>query len=252
MTKIIAHRGARNIWAENSLLGFRETVKHDFNGIEFDLHLTDSGELVVIHDPTLERTTNGAGRVRDLTPETRQALRLKAPDATLIDEGIPSFDEALDILAPGKSDLYVELKPDETGFTDPRMVAMIVDTLRRRELESRSVLHAFDIDILRRIRDVAPEFRRLISVNRDWADKQGGLESFLHAVRDLVDVIGIHHELFESELELIDGLGLRECCSVWTINEPDLIRHWIARAPGYLVSDNPVLLRQLVEESVVA
>lgn len=252
MTKIIAHRGARNIWAENSLAGFRETVKHDFHGIEFDLHLTDSGELVVIHDPTLERTTNGAGRVRDLTPESRKALRLKAPDAKLIDEGIPSLDEALDILVPGKSDLYVELKSDETGFTDPRMIAMTADALRRRELESRSVLHAFDIDILRRIRDVAPEFRRLISVNRDWADRQGGLEVFLHEVMDLVDIIGIHHELFEAELDLIDSLGLRDRCSVWTINEPGLMRDWIARAPGYLVSDNPVFLRQLVEESVIA
>ncbi len=252
MTQIIAHRGARNIWAENSLPGFRETAKHDFHGIEFDLHLTDAGELVVIHDPTLERTTNGAGRVRDLTPESRKALRLKAPDDTLIDEGVPSLDETLDILAPGKADLYVELKSDETGFTDPRMIAMTADTLRRRGLEDRSVLHAFDIDVLHRIRDVAPEFRRLISVNRDWADKQGGFEPFLSEVRDLVDIIGIHHELFEAELDLIEGLGLRNRCSVWTINEPEMMRRWIACAPGYLVSDDPVLLRQLMEEGVTA
>ncbi|RJL05720.1 glycerophosphodiester phosphodiesterase family protein [Paracoccus siganidrum] len=252
MSLIMAHRGARDIWAENSLLGFRETVKHDFDGIEFDLHLTDAGELVVIHDATLERTTNGTGPVRALTPESRKALRLKGPDGTLIDEGVPSFEEALAVLASGRADLYVELKADQDGNTDPRMIGMAADILRRHGLEGRSVMHAFDMNVVRRIRDEAPGFRRLISVNRDWADRQGGLEAFLNEVRDLVDVIGIHHELFAAEFDLIEAMGLRSRCSVWTINDPLLMRDWIGRAPGYLVSDNPVLLRRVMAESVLA
>ena len=55
MSQIMAHRGARNLWAENSCLGFRRTAGHGFDAIEFDLHLTDGGEIVVIHDPTLDR-----------------------------------------------------------------------------------------------------------------------------------------------------------------------------------------------------
>lgn len=252
MSRIIAHRGARNIWAENSALGFRETARLGFSGIEFDLHLTDAGELVVIHDPTLERTTNGRGPVRALTPESRKALRLKGPDGALIDEGVPSFGEVLDILAPTRAELWVELKADESGFTDPRMICMVAQALHRRGLESRAVLHAFDIGVVRAIRDLAPEFRRLISVNRGWADRQGGFAAFLHRVRGLVEVVGIHHELFEAEFDLISRLGLLERCSVWTINDPDLMRHWMARGPGYLVSDDPLLLRSLAEQEVAA
>lgn len=252
MSLVMAHRGARDIWAENSLLGFRETVRHGFDGIEFDLHLTDAGELVVIHDPTLERTTTGTGPVRALTPQSRKALRLKGPDGALIDEGVPSLEEALAILAPSGADLFVELKPDQTGTTDPRMVSMAADMLRRRGLESRAVLHAFDIAVVREIRNHAPGFRRLISVDRDWAGRQGGLEAFLHEVRDLVDVIGIHHELFAAEFDLVEAMGLRSRCSAWTINTPELMREWIRRAPGYLVSDNPVALRRLMAESVAA
>lgn len=252
MSQIMAHRGARNLWPENSLLGFRETVKHDFDGIEFDLHLTGADELVVIHDPTLDRTTDATGRVRDLTPDSRKALRLKGPDGALIDEGIPSLDEVLQILGPGTSDLYVEMKPDETGFTDPRMIGMAVDTLRRHGLENRTVLHAFGIDIVRRIREIAPGFRRLISVNHQWAEKEGGLAAFLRKVDDLADIIGIHHALFDEEFDLVRHRGLLERCSVWTINEPELMRRWIDRAPGYLASDDPVLLRRLMDERIVA
>ena len=248
MSLIMAHRGARNLWAENSLLGFRETVKLEFDGIEFDVHRTDSGELIVIHDATLERTTNGSGPVRAVTPEGRRALRLKGPDGALIDEGIPSLAEVLDVLQPGRADLYVEIKADAAGVTDPRTVGEVAALLRARGLEKRAVLHSFDIAVVRQIRDEAPEFRRLISVNHDWAERQGGLAAFLTEVADLVDIIGIHHELFDREAALVRNMGLWSRCSVWTINTPELIRDWIARQPGYLVSDDPVLVRQLRDE----
>lgn len=253
MTQIMAHRGARNLWAENSCLGFRETARCGFDGIEFDLHLTDAGEIVVIHDPTLDRTTNGTGRTRDLTPDSRKALRLRAPDGALIDEGVPSLEEVLEILAPHReTDLYVELKSDENGTSYPGLVEQTVETLRRFGLAERSVLHSFDIEVVWHIRTVAPDLRRLISVNRHWADRQGGIAAFLCEVDDLVDIVGIHHELFETEFDLISRLRPLKSCSVWTINEPALIRRWIAREPGFLVSDNPVLLREQMQEGVPA
>ncbi|MDN3714287.1 glycerophosphodiester phosphodiesterase family protein [Paracoccus cavernae] len=73
MSRIMAHRGARNLWAENSMLGFRNILPHGFDAVEFDVHLTDAGEMVVIHDATLDRTTTGSGPVRALTPEARRA-----------------------------------------------------------------------------------------------------------------------------------------------------------------------------------
>lgn len=253
MPQIMAHRGARNLWAENSCLGFRETARHGFDGIEFDLHLTDAGEIVVIHDPTLDRTTDGSGRTRDLTPDSRRALRLRGPDGALIDEGVPSLEEVLEILAPhGETDLYVELKSDETSTPYPGLVEKTVEALRRFGLAERSVLHSFDVEVVCHVRATAPDLRRLISVNRDWAERQGGIAAFLRQVDDLVDIVGIHHELFESEFDLISRLRPLKSCSVWTINEPALIRRWIERAPGFLVSDNPVLLRELMQEGVPA
>lgn len=250
MTRIMAHRGARNLWAENSLLGFRQILPHGFAAVEFDVHLTDAGELVVIHDATLDRTTDLTGPVRALTPEARQAARLRGPDGALTDEHIPTLDEVLALLATDPAiELWVELKSDAEGRPYPGLVARAAEALDRHGLTARSALHSFDISVVREIRDQAPALKRLISVNTDWAARQGGIAALLAEVEGLVDIVGIHHDLFAAEFDTITALRPLAGCSVWTVNDPALIRDWIARAPGFIVSDDPVLVQQLMAEA---
>ena len=66
MPLIIGHRGGRHLWPENSLYGFRKLLELPVDGVEFDVHLTKAGELLIIHDPTLDRTTDRSGPVADL------------------------------------------------------------------------------------------------------------------------------------------------------------------------------------------
>ncbi len=93
MTFITGHRGGRNLWPENSLEGFRNVLDLGVDAVEFDVHLTDAGELVVIHDATLERTTEGQGPVRGLTPEARSSTRLRDSDET-----VPTLADVLEVL----------------------------------------------------------------------------------------------------------------------------------------------------------
>src|SRR3982074_3824193 len=74
---LAAHRGGSLLWPENSLLAFRNAIALGADFIEFDVHLSRDGEVMVIHDPTLERTTDGQGAVRDRTVAELKALRLK-------------------------------------------------------------------------------------------------------------------------------------------------------------------------------
>jgi hypothetical protein len=92
MIRIIGHRGGRNLWAENSLGGFRKTATLGVDAVELDLHLTQDGEIVVIHDPFLERTTNGSGAVSDHSLQALTSLRLKET----IDETIPTLAQVLE------------------------------------------------------------------------------------------------------------------------------------------------------------
>ena len=95
--RIIGHRGARDLWPENSRLGFRKVLTLDVQGVEFDVHPTADGRLAVIHDPTLDRTTDATGPVAARSAAAlRESVRLRGTE----DEGVPLLEEVLDILAP--------------------------------------------------------------------------------------------------------------------------------------------------------
>jgi glycerophosphoryl diester phosphodiesterase len=241
MTLITGHRGARNLWPENSLSGFRNTLQLGVDAIEFDVHLTQFGELVVIHDPTLDRTAEASGTVRELTPEARAAIRLKGTD-----EAIPTLQDVLTVLAPAHGvDLHVEIKLDETGLPYPEIAKRVAAELARFGVDGRAHLTSFDISVLEDCRHHAPHVARLVSVNRDWAERQGGLAAFLSRVEDLVDIVAIHHELMDAEWTFISKrLPLERLC-VWTVSDEAGIRRWLDRRIGHLTSDSPDLALSL-------
>lgn len=241
MTLITGHRGARNLWPENSLTGFRNARALDVDAIEFDVHLTDAGELVVIHDATVDRTVDGTGPVHAITPRARTSLRLKDSD-----DLIPTLDEVLAVLAPAEGKkLHIEIKSDPMGNPYPGIVEKVCTEIARFGLIERSYLTSFDVSILDECRRHAPEIARLVSVNGAWAEKQGGLKAFLAQVDDLVDIVAIHHELMEMEWDLITAtLPLERLC-VWTLNDEALIEKWLERGIGHLTSDSPDLALKL-------
>ena len=250
MTQIIAHRGARNLWAENSLQGFRNVVALGVGAVEFDLHLGAGGEILVIHDATLDRTTTGTGPVRALTEDSRHALRLIGPDGE-IDEGVPTLSEVLDILAPVPGlRLFPEIKADENGVYDPALVIGTIEMLRAYGLAPRTVLHSFDTGVLRMIRAAAPEFARKVSVNRDWAERQGGIRAFCGGLGDLVGMVAVHHELLEAELEAVSSLFPLQKIGVWTLNDPDLIARWLRRGVGFITTDDPRMAKDIMAQEM--
>nr|CAD6610127.1 glycerophosphodiester phosphodiesterase [Rhizobium sp. TCK] len=241
MTFITGHRGARNLWPENSLQGFRNVLALGVDAVEFDVHLTDAGELVVIHDATLERTAEGEGPVRALSPGARRATRLKGSD-----EIIPTLGDVLDVLGSAEGlPLHVEIKSDQNGAPYVGIVEKVVAELAVRGLDQRSYLTSFDVSVLEDCRRIAPGIKRLVSVNAAWAERQGGLGSFIDGVDGLVDIVAIHHELMDTEWELVSGrLPLERLC-VWTLNDETLITKWLRRGIGHLTSDSPDLALNL-------
>jgi glycerophosphoryl diester phosphodiesterase len=240
-TKITGHRGARNIWPENSLTGFRNVLALDVDAVEFDVHLTDAGELVVIHDATLDRTTDKTGEVRSLTPEMRSETHLEGSTDT-----VPTLAEVLAVLAEkdGKQ-LHVEIKSDAAKQPYPGITEQVVAEIERFGLADRCHLTSFDVTVLEECRRVAPGIARLVSANAEWAAKQGGLSTFLSNVDGLADIVAIHHELMEAEWSLItQKLPLERLC-VWTLNEEALIKPWLERGIGHLTSDSPDLALKL-------
>ena len=124
---LCAHRGAMQTHPENTLTAFKEAVRAGAHMIEFDVQLTRDNELVIMHDPTVDRTTNGSGKVSDLT-----LAELKLLDAGLWkslefkDERIPTLQETLNVL-PYNVWLNVHLK----GEGD--IVKMVTEMLKEEK-----------------------------------------------------------------------------------------------------------------------
>lgn len=107
---VSAHRGgARAGYPENCLETFENTLHHTWAILEIDPHYTRDSAIVLMHDPTLERTSTGQGKVSDYTREELKALRLKDTEGQITDYTIPTLDEALE-WAQGKTILILDMK----------------------------------------------------------------------------------------------------------------------------------------------
>ncbi len=129
MFLIIGHRGASGTEPENTLRSFRKALEAGADGIELDVHLCASGELVVIHDYTVDRTTDGSGKVSDLPLDELREL-----DAGK-GERIPLLTEVLDVIA-GRVLVNIELKGDNTA----RSVSRVISSYLGRGYEADDLL----------------------------------------------------------------------------------------------------------------
>ena len=119
MTKIFAHRGSKIDCPENTLSAFKKAIDVQADGIELDIHLTKDGEIVVIHDETIDRTTNGSGQVEDYT-----LAELQNFDAgswfheSFKQEKIPTLKEVFELLIKENytGQLNIELKTDQKEY----------------------------------------------------------------------------------------------------------------------------------------
>ena len=104
---IIAHRGDWRYAPENSIRGFENCIKTEFDAIEVDVRMTKDSVLVIMHDETINRTTTGRGKVSDLTLAEIKEYKLKTPTNYVSDQRVPTFEEVLE-LSKGKILIYVD------------------------------------------------------------------------------------------------------------------------------------------------
>jgi len=237
MVMIIGHRGARNLWPENSLEGFRRLIGLGVEGVEFDVHMTSDGELAVIHDPTLDRTTIGTGPVGSRTLAELQATTLR--DSS---ECIPSLDQVLEVLGKSSLELHIELKTDMVGRAYPGMEAKVLETLRRHGVETRSILTCFMLEVLETIRGLDAAIPVLVSVDRRSSEMLGGLERAIARIRTIPGVyVAVEKSLLIHTLKQFSAAFGPDRIGAWVPNdEPDL-QYWLGQPIRQITTDRPDL-----------
>lgn len=156
----MGHRGARDEAPENTLAGFAHARAIGVPAVEFDVQLSKDLQPVVIHDRTVDRTTNGSGPVKRLTRRQLQRLDARSVhrDADPALSGVPHLHDVLDQLRRGPY-LSVEIKKDSPRRL-AKLVPLVVDALRTFRLLTNSTLTSFDLTALMMAKEVAPRLQR--------------------------------------------------------------------------------------------
>jgi glycerophosphoryl diester phosphodiesterase len=138
----VGHRGAAALEPENTLRGFRRALELGVDFVECDVHRTRDGRLAVIHDETVDRTTNGSGPVASFTLEELQRLDAGAG------ERIPSLAEVLATVR-GRCRILIELKGPDTE-------ALAIEAVQDARMSADVIFTSFHLDRIRRIREIDP------------------------------------------------------------------------------------------------
>ena len=247
-TLVAAHRGGAALWPENSLLAFRQALALGVDALEFDLHMTADGEVVVLHDPTLDRTSTAKGPVRELSLADLAQVRLKARDGTVTDERVSTFAQVLDLAASTSVELVPEIKIDATGQRYDGIEEKVLALLRSRGLLARATVQAFQRETIRRLRELEPTARTMFLVTRGDVERERTRPT--EAVRRARELgatdLGMNHRLIDAEVvSAARGAGIR--LAAWTVNEAADIRRMIDLGVDMVMSDRPDLVKRLRE-----
>ena len=222
MTYTIGHRGAAGLEPENTLRSFRRAAAEGVDAVELDLRLSRDGRLIMLHDPTVDRTTNGSGPVADMTLDEIQRL-----DAGL-GERIPTLEETLDAI---ELPIHAELKTVEAA-------GPLADLIFARGLAQRVTPISFQAEALRRI--------KLSLLNLPVGLIVSG------AVYSLVPALQIGSALVSLEAAYLSAAVVESCreasvhVTAWTVNEPEEMRRVFDLEVDGIVTDRPDLLAELM------
>jgi len=232
VTLIYGHRGAKGEAPENTLVSFEQCLQHGVRRCELDLHLSRDGELMVIHDPTLKRTTGRRGKVVQ-----HDADELANYDAR---EGGPGWKTPC--LIPRLSELFekcdfehwqLEVK-SASRVRAARTVMAIKELAEQHRLLDRITVTSSSREVLRALNRLAPEISRGLVAEYNWLDP-------LKVARQYgCSLLALKWTLCTPErLEKARKQGLH--VSVWTVNEPALMRRLADFGVDSLITDYPGL-----------
>lgn len=170
---LIPHRGESENYPENTLLALEKALDGGARILECDIHLSQDGHIVVIHDPTLDRTTDRSGTVADMDWEKISRASAGYPSRfgdRYVACRVPRLKEVLDLVR-NRARLLIEIKPEAVGFTKPsRLIVALMDLLAKEEMLDQVVLLSFHHEALRQCRDLSPNVK-LAALFHRWSRK---------------------------------------------------------------------------------
>lgn len=253
--QVIAHRGGRGLGPENTLAVFRRSLAASADVLEMDLRTTADGHLVVLHDATVDRTTDGRGAVNEMT--LAQLKTLDAGYRWTADQGrsfpfrgrgitVPTLSEVLVAFADTPLITEIKEKRPETGQS-------VCDLLRRHGPAPRVLVASVHAGVLERLRQVCPGVATSAGFSealRFYLLSRAGLASlFSPAMQALQVPMTFKGMAVVSRRFVAAAHGRNLTVAVWTVNAEETMRRLIAAGVDGIMTDYPDRLAAIVAET---
>lgn len=230
LPKILAHRGASAHAPENTMAAFQLAYDQGADGIELDVMLTKEGQVVVIHDDTVDRTTDGSGKVRDMTLEHLQSL--DAGDG----QRIPTLGEVLERFG-GRFLINIELK-NYISMLDA-LPLKVLDLLKTQHVDASVLLSSFNPFNLLRIHRRLPQVEVGLITQPKMAERW---------IWRLFPHDALHPHFSDVDQQLVSSLHAdHRKINVWTPDDPAEIRRLALLGVDGIITNYPQRAQEVLE-----
>jgi len=244
---IIAHRGGAKLAPENTLASFKNAIDLGVDMIEIDVHLSKDSEIIVIHDESLDRTTNGTGEIKALTLD-----EIKKYDAgswfseDFKDEKVPTLAEVLQTIN-GQCKLLIEIKGGDERY--PGLENRIVQTVKENNAIEWVVVQSFNKNSVLRIKEMYPELITYYLLGKNFDEFYSEFSEQVRTGKSTeikFDGIAPHHSSLDSDkVDLLHQAGYG--IFTFTINKPKDMQKAIEIGVDGIITDSPDILKETLK-----
>lgn len=234
----IAHRGAAAYTPENTKSSILKAMELGSKYIEIDVHMTKDGKVVAIHDATIDRTSNGKGKVFDYTYKELKKFDYGSWfDPKFKGENLPTLTDVLAITRT-KSIVIIEVKYGAEQY--PQIEEKIIKTVKQLGLSKNVILKSFSYQILNRFEKLAPNIERLYCTF--WGNDYLTIDNFLRLSgifeNASFNYLQVHkYFLSKSLIEKAHKKGIKVV--VWDVHDKESMREFVEMGVDFIETDNP-------------
>lgn len=245
---IIAHRGASSVAPENTLVAFTKAVELGANILEIDVRQTKDSQLVIIHDGTVDRTTNGKGKISGFTMQEVKKLDAGSWFSRQYqNERIPTLAE-LFAIADSSVMIIIEIKDEEE--VSPGITERVLSLIKQYGKEEHVMLKSFYPDAIQKFKRLAPDIPRVyvFAFHIPWLNFTfGTVPRFENVFEIPATYLQVHRRaLTESFIRASHKKGFKVI--VWGVKKEDDMLEFVDAGVDGIETDNPKLLRTILME----
>ncbi|MBC9873240.1 glycerophosphodiester phosphodiesterase family protein [Macrococcoides bohemicum] len=227
MTKVIGHRGYAALYPENTMLSFKKAYEHGADGIELDIHMSVDKEIIVIHDPSLNRTTNQKGRVNQLTLDDIKNARIKNGLFKITDEQVPTLKEVMDWIITTDMTLNIEIK----GVTEGVLEDGLLKLLSHYDMKERIIISSFNLESLLYIEKIDSSYETALLTDKDLGEPWIYLES--HGIKS----VHPYGKSYMTDAKRQEVVRYNLPARVYTVNRAKEIQYWLEEEIDAIITD---------------